>query len=187
MERNVIAALMVAAGLAAAPGAARAEELPSIGVSLDAGVPDGGTASLVYRPVSMLRVAAGVGHNTISPGVRGSLTFVPIPWVVSPSLAVSYGRFFEGDANAHARMVIGEPSFHSDALERFGYDFADAHVGLELGRRNATLSLQGGVTRVTGTMRNLGASRDGMSITVAEEARFEHTGLSARLGFIVYL
>src|SRR5580704_8838962 len=46
---------------------------PRIGVALDVGVPDGATASLVYRPLRALRVEAGLSHNLISLGGRGSV------------------------------------------------------------------------------------------------------------------
>ena len=47
-------------------GVAAAET--KLGVMADAGVPDGATASIVFRPVSALRLHGGVAYNTISTG-----------------------------------------------------------------------------------------------------------------------
>src|SRR6185436_7926376 len=40
------------------------------GVMADAGAPDGATASLVLRPIRMVRLHVGGSYNMISPGVR---------------------------------------------------------------------------------------------------------------------
>jgi hypothetical protein len=177
--------------LAASAGSAGASpELPRVGLMTDVGVPDGATLSLVYRPVAPLRVSLGASHNLVGPGVRAGLTFAPVPWWISPTLSVSAGHFAERDANAVARMVTGDASFSSPSLERFGYDYAEAHLGLAFGRRHATFYVDGGVSRVVGNVRNLAevASGDAMSsVSYTEDPAMRVTTVSARIGLVVYL
>ena len=74
-----------------------------------------------------------------------------------------------------------------------GYDYADAHLGLELGRRRVTFYLHGGLTRVTGHVRNLdqttgGADGSGdVSVSFTRDPSVTLTTLSARLGLVVYI
>ena len=124
-----------------------------VGVMADVGLPDGAMASLVYRPISALRVHAGIGHNYVSKGVRGGLTFVPFRTWLTPTLSVDYGRYFEGDANPLARMLSGDASYSSPYLEHVGYDYANGHIGIQFGRERATFYIAGGVTRVTSDVR----------------------------------
>src|SRR3954465_15242351 len=71
----------------------------TVGLMTDVGLPDGGTASLVVRPIRALRVEAGVAHDVVGPGVRGGVTWIPLSSWATPVLSVGYGRFFERDAN----------------------------------------------------------------------------------------
>src|SRR5437868_1167806 len=50
---------------------------PLLGVMVDAGVPDGANASLVFRPLSWLRAHGGGGTNMIGMGVRVGATLLP--------------------------------------------------------------------------------------------------------------
>ena len=162
MTRTALAAAVLVLVVTAprAPAAA-ADPLPRLGVMADVGVPDGGTAALVVRPLAQVRLSAGLSHNLIGPGVRGAITLVPLPTWFTPTLSVSYGHYFERDATSAARSVSGDPMLSSPALERVGYDYADAHLGLELGRRRVTFYLHGGLTRVTGHVRNLDQTTGG--------------------------
>jgi hypothetical protein len=188
MPRNAVT-LLALAGMIAAAGTAAAEPRPRLGVMVDAGVPDGGNASLVYRPVSRVRLAAGVSHNLVGPGVRGSVTLAPLTTWITPTLSATYGRFFERDASKVARIVTGDDILESPAHERFGYDYADAHLGLELGRERVTFFLHGGVTRVRGQVHDLDENNnDGeATVTFSEDPRVTMTTVSARLGFIFYI
>jgi hypothetical protein len=164
-----------------------------IGVMADVGLPDGANASLVVRPIRMLRLHAGGGHNYISPGVRGGITFVPFATWITPTLSVDYGRYFDGDANPLARMVSGDSSFSSTVLDHVGYDYGNAHVGIELGRTRATFYIHAGMSRITGNIRGLNAMAGGMSgdsgtsITFADDPRVELWTVSARVGLVVYI
>src|SRR5947199_8257800 len=107
--------LLLTAGLLA-PLAARASEidasarasagapaaaLPRLGVMVDAGLPDGGTASLVFRPSRWLRVHGGGGYNAVSPGVRAGVTLVPFG--MGSSATLEAGHPSEGNATAAAQ------------------------------------------------------------------------------------
>jgi hypothetical protein len=166
---------------------ARAE--PALGVMADVGLPDGAIASVVYRPIKMLRLHAGGGHNYVSPGVRGGITFVPLPTWFTPTLSLDYGRYFDGDANPLARMITGDSSFSAAVLDKVGYDFANAHLGLEFGRSRATFYIHAGMSRITGTVRGLDAmsSDSGTTITFTDDPQVELWSVSARIGLVVYV
>jgi hypothetical protein len=165
----------------------------TIGVMTDVGVPDGGTASLVIRPIRALRVEAGVAHNVVSPGVRGNLTWIPLSSWATPVLSVGYGRFFERDANPVLQQLAGDPSLSSPLLEQVGYDFANARVGLELGKKYFTFFIHAGVSRVTATVHNVDrvaadqTSSDSMVSVTTTDPKLTVVGVSANLGFIFYV
>lgn len=165
----------------------------TIGIMTDVGVPDGGTASLVYRPVRAIRLEGGVAHNVVSPGVRGSVSYLPLSGWFTPVLSVGYGRFFERDANGIAQQISGDSTLSSPLLERVGYDFANARVGIELGKKYFTFFIHAGVSRVTGTIHNVDrvagdqASSDSMISVTSTDPKLTVTGVSANLGFIFYV
>ncbi|MGE3543287.1 MAG: hypothetical protein AB7L28_05125 [Kofleriaceae bacterium] len=180
---------MVALALVAAP--VEAETTKRFGVMADVGVPDGATVSVVARPLLPLRLHLGVSHNGISPGVRAGATVVPFSTWFTPSLSVDYGHYTEGDANPIARMVSGDDSFASPLLERVGYDYANAHVGIELGRTWMTFYIHAGMSRVMADVHELDAAAADhadaqTTISFPKDPRLEITTISARLGWIVY-
>ena len=164
-----------------------------IGLMTDVGVPDGATASLVVRPIRQLRFEAGVAHNVVSPGVRGSVTWIPLATWATPVLSVGYGRFFERDANPIVQQLSGDSTLVSPLLERVGYDFANARVGVELGKKYFTFFLHAGVSRVTGSVHNLNqvaadqSSTDSMVSVTTTDPKLTLWGVSANLGFIIYV
>lgn len=181
--------------LAALAGPASAETR-RFGVMLDAGVPDGVTGSMVYRPISALQLHAGGGYNLIAPGIRAGVGFRPLPFAVAPSLNIELGRYFEGDANAAARRVGAASSEDPDnpLLREVGYDYANFHLGLDIGRRRASFYLHAGVSAVRGRVRNLeeAAANDqmdpsGPTVEIRDDPRITVWAPSARLGLIIYL
>jgi cell wall-associated NlpC family hydrolase len=165
---------------------------PWIGVMADLGLPDGATASIVYRPIRAMRLHAGFSHNMISLGERVGVTLVPLSWWASPTLSVEYGHYAEGNANPLVRMATGDATFSSAVLDRVGYDYANAHVGLELGRKWFTFYLHAGISRITGTVHNLSAEtmakgEGTTTVTFPSDPNVRLWTVSARLGFIVYL
>ena len=170
------------------------------GLSLDVGVPDGATLALALRPRPSLRFDAGISYNGISYGARGGVTFAPLTalaphatpasWL-TPTVSFDYGHFGDGDANPLARLVTGNPMFESPTLERVGYDYADAHVGLELGRTSFVFYVHAGASRITGAVHDLDAVGTGSGgkmspITFGNDPTVTLTMLSARIGCIYY-
>lgn len=165
----------------------------TFGVMADVGVPDGAVASLVVRPIRALRVEAGIADNIVSPGVRGAVTWIPFATWATPILSLGYGRYFERDANGIAQQLAGDNSFTSPLLEKVGYDFANARVGIELGRKYFTFFIHAGVSRVTGQIHHFDqvassqTASDSMVSITATDPKITLWGVSANLGFIVYV
>lgn len=154
---------------------------------VDAGVPDGAHGSLVLSARHWLRLHAGAGYNGASVGLRGGVSILPFDLVVQPALIVEAGRYFEGDANPLMRTLLGDDSYHNDALSRIGYDYVNAHVGIEVGSRAVRFFIHGGYSYVATSLRDADALFGDGSLHFARAPRA--TGLipSARLGVIVYL
>jgi hypothetical protein len=129
------------------------ESLGTGGLMLEAGVPDGATASLVWRPLPWLRLHGGGGTNSASLGIRGGATLVPFE--VGPSLVLSGGRYFEGDATQAVNTISGGATTTPAVLQHFGYDFVTAQAGVEFGRDNFTLYLHAGVSWIHSTLHNV--------------------------------
>ncbi|HEV3031420.1 MAG TPA: hypothetical protein VG319_07235, partial [Polyangia bacterium] len=108
-----------------------ARPLPWMGLMADAGLPDGMQGSLVLRPAKWFRTSLGGGYNMISKGVRAGATLVP--WGRGPSGTLEVGRYFDGDANAAARSFLGAGFQGAPVLQRIGYDYVNAHLGLDFG------------------------------------------------------
>jgi hypothetical protein len=170
----------IALALLLASATATAE--PRLGVTIDAGVPDGAGASIVVRPLSRVRLHGGITHNAVSAGARGGITVAPFTSWFTPTVSFDYGAYAEGDANPVVQKISGDPMFHSAMLEQVGYRYANAHLGLEFGRKRATFYIHAGASRVTGQLHNL--SQD--DITFSGDPRFTATTVSARLGFVLY-
>jgi hypothetical protein len=171
---------------------AKPASLPVIGVMTDAGLPDGLTASLVVRPAGWLRLHGGGSYNMISPGIRAGLTLVPFGW--GPSLSVEGGHYFDGDANNLVRRFAGSGYQSSAALERVGYDYANAHLGLDFGARRVTFYIHGGMSYIRATVHQLDdvvqtqtASSAGTQVSIKQDPVIRAFTPSVKLGLIVYL
>ena len=208
MMRLSIRLLLVTAGLLA-PLSARASEtdasvrasanappaaLPLLGVMADAGLPDGANASLVFRPLRWLRVHGGGGYNAISTGVRAGVTLVPFG--MGPSATLEAGHYFEGNANGMAQRFAGA-TFSSGTLDRLGYDYGNAHLGLDLGYRRVTFFVHGGMSYMRGQIHNadslLSSQVSSIGGNGSTEISFKQDPTvrawfpSAKIGLLVYL
>ena len=135
----------------------------------DVGLPDGAGASLVYRPMKWLRVTGGGTYNMISSGLRAGASLLPFGW--GPSLTVEGGHYFDGDANGLVRKFAGS-SYQSNAvLERVGYDYANAHLGLDLGYRRVTFFIHGGMSFIRASVHNIDQAIQSDSDRRARRAR----------------
>ncbi|HJX63560.1 MAG TPA: hypothetical protein VJ860_06370 [Polyangia bacterium] len=172
---------------------ARPKRLPLFGVMVDVGVPDGLIGSLTIRPQKWVRVSAGGGSNGISSGWRTGITL--LPFGAGPSASFEYGGYQDGDANAMAK-TFGLGS--SSVLQRVGYQYMNAHLGLDFGTRRFVFFLHGGVTMLRGQIHNLDtlipappagdASATGTTeVTVRRDPNAKAVGPSLKLGLIVYV
>lgn len=191
---------MVLAGVASAsllgvPGAASAEPV-QIGVMTDMGVPDGFMGALVVRPQRYLHVHAGVGHNTVAPGLRAGVQLQPWQWPVAPYAALEAGHYFRGRPGAWAQDMVAASADMDEAageqvtVEALGYTYGNAHLGLRLGSRHMSFYLQGGLSRVnvSADLRSREQAGGPLPLQVDVHSRSE-AGLwtpSARLGLEAY-
>jgi hypothetical protein len=188
--------VLVAACLLAAPPAAGADSPLGLasssgsrrfGLMLDAGVPDGANASLVLRPWRAVRFHAGGSYNLVSPGIRAGVSLIPLDFWISPTLTIDGGHYFEGNANETIQRLSGDTSFSNAMLDRVGYDYANARLGIELGRKWMTFYIHGGVSRILGTVHNIDSAIDSQTpVTVSNDVPVRIWTVSARLGLIVY-
>jgi hypothetical protein len=165
---------------------------PRFGVMADVGLPDGATASIVVRPIRSIRAHAGLSHNGISLGERFGISWVPLSWWASPTLSLEYGWYAEGNANPLARAASGDEMFSSAVLDRVGYRYANAHLGVELGRKWFTFYIHAGISRISGTVHNISSatmteSAGSTTVTFSKDPSVTMLAPSARIGFVVYL
>jgi hypothetical protein len=179
-----------------APALVAAQSLPWVGVMADAGLPDGMQGSLVLRPLKWFRTSLGGGYNMISKGVRAGATLVP--WGRGPSGTLEVGRYFDGDANAAARSFLGAGFQGAPVLQRIGYDYVNAHLGLDFGYKRVTFYIHGGMSYVRGTIHNAeqqfssdpqinGTNANGTQVSIKQDPTIKVIGPSAKIGLIVYL
>jgi opacity protein-like surface antigen len=179
-----------------APAKAAAPSLPLLGIMADVGVPDGAVGSLVLRPWKALRASVGGSYNMVSKGVRAGLSI--LPFGRGPSATVEVGHYFEGDANGQAQKIVGSTGKFSPLLERVGYDYANAHLGLDFGYQRVTFYIHGGMSYVQGKAHNVGqlfgsdpqingTNSSGLEVKVSQDPTIKYIGPSAKIGLIVYL
>lgn len=172
------------------------DRLPIFGIMADVGVPDGLIGSLAIRPWSWLRLSGGGGSNSISKGWRAGLTL--LPFAAGPTASFEYGRYSEGNANPLAKKFIGGSFDGSPLLERVGYEYMNAHLGLDFGSRRVVFFVHGGVTMMRGRIHNVAAAvrqstgeatgtTGATEVTVGEDPRVKAVGSSVKLGLIVYI
>jgi hypothetical protein len=164
------------------------KRLPIFGVMADVGVPDGLIGSLAIRPRKWVRFSAGGGTNSISYGWRTGVTL--LPFGQGPSASLEYGGYQDGNANALAKKLMGEGFNGSPVLERVGYQYLNAHLGLDFGSRRFVFFIHGGVSVLRGQLHNLDAALAGAGATevlVRQDPNAKAVGPSVKLGFIGYV
>ncbi len=176
--------------VAAAPNARQTESWPRLGLMLDAGIPDGAIGSLVVRPWQWLRVYGGGGSNSVSKGWRGGLSL--IPFGAGPSVAVEYGHYNDGDANGVVRRLVGGQFGGSPLLSQVGYDYANAHAGLDFGGKNVIFFVHGGVSMVWGQIHNANSALQSSTgsttvVQLGEDPKVKAVGSSLKVGLIFFL
>ena len=163
------------------------------GAMFDLGVPDGAMLSFVYRPVEVARFHGGAGYNGVSPGLRLGATLIPFGW--GPAVSADYGHYFEGDANGLVSALANTNEADSVLLQRFGYDFVNLRLGLELGGDRFTFFARGGVSWIRTTLHDFEAlldrgereDRANTTIAVPQDPILNIVAPGLQLGFIVQL
>ncbi|HVI94996.1 MAG TPA: hypothetical protein VM753_13375, partial [Anaeromyxobacter sp.] len=179
--------------LAPAPPPASTWRLNRFGIAVDAGLPDFAGATLLYRPLKFVRLGGALLYDYVGYGVRGGVTILPY-FAIAPSLSVEAGHFFE--TNAAAKLEQRGVTIDANVrpvLERFGYTFANAQVGLEIGHPNwFVFYVRAGITRLWYTARGasqVAAAQQGSSttrVTIADpslRAQFPE----AKVGFLFFI
>lgn len=175
-----------------ATSAETAAEASPIGIIADLGVPDGFTVALAVRLHRLVRVHAGVGHNAISPGIRAGVQVLPWTRTVTPYAALELGHYFQGQPGAWMLALTQEVTAtefmdpDSVTIERVGYSYGNAHLGLRLGSARAAFYVQGGVSRMYATIL-LSQHRDAVTpvpieVDVSSRSEAWLWTASARLG-----
>lgn len=161
------------------------------GMTIDAGFPDMAGIGILYRPWYWLRLeAAGTTTVYASNGYRVGLSLVPFDFPLTPSLTVNYGRALEADWNK-ALAKFGQPNADLEpVLRKFGYQYVDAHVGLELGApRRFIFFVRAGLTQIWTQLHGL---TDAAAAQLTKgSATISDTSVTARvpsvkLGFLIY-
>jgi len=166
-----------------------------LGLMADAGIPDGANAALALRATRWLRLHLGGGHNTVSAGVRGGVTVLPLG--AGPSLSVDVGHYRDGDANSVVRSFVGTNKWLTPLFERIGYTYVNTHLGLELGRGGLQFFVHGGVSYLRATIHNANSALEGRegsasASTASTTVRLTQDPVvrawvpSVKLGMVVY-
>lgn len=142
-----------AAGAATAPESAHAAPRPAsgsrFGLQVESGLPEGLAVALTFRPIPALRLSAGPAWNYVSFGGQVGATIVPFRWAIAPTLSAEAGRYFRADLSRFVNAGTGAPSEIEPLLKNVSYDYAAAHLGIELGsQRGLAFSLRAGLAYV---------------------------------------
>jgi hypothetical protein len=163
--------------------------LPRLGLMVGGGVPDGATGSAVFRPFSWLRTEAGLSYNMISRGVRGGISL--LPFGSGPSATLEAGHYFNGNANGIARSIAGAGFHDSAILQQVGYDYVNAHLGLDFGTRRVVFFLHGGMSYIRANVHNvneqIGSTSGSTTVSFNQDPTVRVLTPSAKLGLIFYI
>jgi hypothetical protein len=172
---------------------ASSEASPSklrLGAMLDVGAPDGVGISAVVRPIEWLRINAGLTTNTLSFGVRGGISLVPLSTFISPSLNADIGHYFDTSYNDLVDKLGGIPLQSDVPVENIGFNYAGASVGLEIGKpERFSFYIRGGFASGRLVIRDAEALlRDvtGDPTITSTPLTIRFTSPSLKLGFLLY-
>ena len=173
------------------PAATRRPGLPVVGLMADAGLPDGFMGSLTIRPIQYLRLHAGAGTNSSSPGFRVGMSVLPLG--VGPSVNLEVGHYLDGDANGLVRTAVSGLGRFANYVNRLNYTFANAHAGVDIGKQDFTFFIHGGFTYLHARLRDVMPPPDTVSSTGRTSITFREDPIvkmftpSLKVGLIVYL
>ncbi|MBF5041719.1 hypothetical protein FGE12_04905 [Aggregicoccus sp. 17bor-14] len=173
------------------PQSTGSASLPTFGLMVDVGVPDGLGLAGVVRPLSWLRLNAGPVTNSVGFGVRGGLSIAPFHAFLTPSLNADVGHYFKADYSELPRRFGASSDTAAATLKDVGYTFATASVGLELGSQSGfSFFLRAGLSYWDFSPANaepaLRDAADDPTLTVAPVS-LRMSSPSVKLGFTLFL
>ncbi len=184
------AAALTASLLATAPSPG-VEAPRRVGFAFEAGIPEGVGASVVVRPIRAVRLQFGPATNGFAMGARAGLVLSPLQTFARPTLSAHVGRFNDGDMRGLFRLQNGTAGPAATLASKVSYDFASAHLGLELGRpERFSFFVRLGATRVRArlpAMQDAARELFGATSVSARPPLLHLTGPSAQLGFVVLM
>jgi hypothetical protein len=131
-----------------------------LGLQIDAGAPDIAGVSVLYRPWKALRFSGGMLYDYVGYGVRGGVSVQPY-FPIAPSLTLEAGHYFDADAYSKLSQRFTIDDKLKPFLQKFGYTFVNAQVGLELGHPDwFVFFVRAGLSRVWMTAQNANAAKD---------------------------
>ncbi|RKG95529.1 hypothetical protein D7V97_37045 [Corallococcus sp. CA053C] len=176
----------------ATPALAQDDGAPkhTLGLLVDAGAPHGVGVSAVVRPASWLRLQAGPTTNTLSFGLRGGVSILPMQTFISPSFNAEVGHYFGSEYSDVLDWLGREPSTTSQAIRDVTYNYVTGSAGLEVGAHSRfNFFLHVGLSYVALTVPDptplLQDAADDSSVT-SGPLHMRATIPSVKLGFILY-
>jgi len=181
---------LTAATPALAQDGAGAPEPRRFGLLLDVGAPHGVGVSAVLRPLPWLRLQAGPTTNTLSFGVRGGVSLLPMQTFIAPSLNAEVGHYFGSDYKDVVDWLGASPSRAAAGIRDVTYDYVSGSIGLEVGAASrCNLFLHLGLSYVALGVDDASAllqdATDDPDVT-ARNLTVRATIPSVKLGFIFY-
>jgi hypothetical protein len=174
----------------ATPARAQEDTPYKLGLLLDAGAPHGIGVSAVVRPLPWLRLQAGPTTNTLSFGVRGGLSILPMDTFIAPSINAEVGHYFGSEYSEVLNWLGREPSATTDAIRDVTYNYVTGSVGLEVGTKSRfNFFLHLGLSYVALTVPDptpLIQDASGDETVTSGPWHLRTTIPSVKLGFILY-
>jgi hypothetical protein len=162
-----------------------------LGVMLDVGAPDGIGLSVAVRPIRWLRINAGLATNTLSVGVRGGISLLPLSSIVSPSLNLDVGHYLDANYNDLIDRLGGIPLRSQIPISDVAFNYAGASLGLEIGKpERFSVYLRVGLTHGSMTIDETQALLQdvtGDTDLTATPLTLRFTVPSVKLGFLLYI
>ncbi|RKH31957.1 hypothetical protein [Corallococcus sicarius] len=167
------------------------ERLAPFGLMLDAGMPEGAGLSGVFRPSPHLRLHIGGAHNGLRGAARAGLTLLPLSGKFSPSLSLELGHAQAASTKTLNRRLADRTLLPASSMERVGYSYASAHLGLEFNAtRRLSFFVRGGMSLMemaVPSLQNLDEPfRDSLSPVETRSWMMRTLQPSAKLGFALF-
>lgn len=146
-----------------------------LGVQMDLGAPDGIAIGAVIRPYfNWIRLTVSATH-ALAAGYRGGITLDPMPYPVGLTATAEAGHTTDGEIPGGT----GVPAF--------SYDYANLHMGFEIGIRNHwRVFLHGGGTWIKAKTRGITDTLASDGVTLEEATVTAKMAPTGKLGFTVY-